>query len=70
VATWVLRGDDLTQVVIALTTKLEAIEASSDAVYASELLPGEDPSLLGYPDRNELFRVRAYAPATVPAGTH
>jgi hypothetical protein len=69
VATWVLRGDDLSQVIIALTTGLEVIEKAVDTRLRTELLPGEEPGLVPVPDAVELYRVRAYAAAKVPVAT-
>ncbi len=43
-----------------------ALEAVSEAVMSTKLLPGEDPALLPGPDRITLLRVAAYR-AAVPA---
>ncbi len=45
---------------LVLCTSADAIEAGNRTVEATELLPGEDPSLLHGPDRVEIYRVGAY----------
>lgn len=49
---WALVDEEHSAVrIIALATSLDALAAASDAVMATELLPGEDPALLSAPDR-------------------
>jgi hypothetical protein len=66
---WVLVDPERRSVVVvSLATSVEALEASSAALAAAPLLPGEDPALLVAPDRVVACRVsaaRASAPATV-----
>ena len=57
VSTQVLRAEDRSMVVLALSTGIETHEAAQRAVMATELLPGEDPALLGEPDRVHVDRV-------------
>jgi len=52
--------------VLHLATSTAALEAVSEAVMSTKLLPGEDPALLPGPDRITLLRVAAYR-AAVPA---
>jgi hypothetical protein len=57
VGIYVLRGSDLSSVVITLATSVETLDAAQQAVMATELTPGEDPALLPGPDRVEIHRV-------------
>ena len=52
-----LRDADNGVVVISLATTVEVLEAGQRAVLGTELLPEEDPALLGEPDRVEIHRV-------------
>ena len=61
---YVLRGSDLSSVVITLATSVDTLDAAQQAVMATELTPGEDPALLPGPDRVEIHRVTGHA--TVP----
>lgn len=54
---YVLRGSDLSSVVVTLATSVETLNAAQRAVMATELAPGEDPALLTGPDRVEIHRV-------------
>jgi hypothetical protein len=56
----VLRGSDLSTVIVTLATSVEALDAAQRAVMATELTPGEDPALLPGPDRVEIHRVTGY----------
>lgn len=56
-------NDDGTSVVIALTTSLQAIEDSQQAIMSTALLPGEDPALLTGPDRMHIAHVLSAVPA-------
>jgi len=49
--------------VLHLATSIAALEAVSQAVMSTKLLPGEDPALLPGPDRITQLRVAAYRPA-------
>ena len=69
VAVHVLRDDGNGVVVISLATGVEVLEAAQRAVLTTELLPGEDPALLGDPDRVQVHRVlAARLPDTAAAG--
>ena len=57
VGIYVLRGSDLSSVVVTLATSVETLDAAQRAVMATELAPGEDPALLSGPDRVEIHRV-------------
>ncbi len=57
VATWVLRGDDDALVVVSLVTALEVLDDIRQAVFATDLLPWEDPALLAEPERFDVDRV-------------
>jgi hypothetical protein len=52
-----LRGDDGSQVVIAIADSEQVLLDAEKAIMATELLPGEDPALLPGPDRIELYPV-------------
>jgi hypothetical protein len=60
VSVYVLRGSDLSSVVITLATSIETLDAAQQAVMATELTPGEDPALLPGPDRVEIHRVTSH----------
>jgi hypothetical protein len=62
---YVLRGSDLSSVVVTLATSVETLDAAQRAVMATELTPGEDPALLPGPDRVEIHRVTGHH---LPAG--
>jgi hypothetical protein len=69
VAVHVLRDPQNGVVVLGLTTTVETHEAVQRAVFATELLPGEDPALLTEPDRVHIDRVlRARLPEPAMAG--
>ena len=57
---YVLRGSDLSTVIVTLATSVETLDAAQRAVMATELTPGEDPALLPGPDRVEIHRVTGY----------
>ncbi len=57
VATYVLRGADDALVVVTLVTALEVLDDIRRAVFATDLLPWEDPALVGNPDRVDVDRV-------------
>ncbi len=68
VGVYVLRGRDLSSVIVTLATSVETLDAAQRAVMATELAPDEDPALLPGPDRVELHRVTGnYLPAAGPA---
>lgn len=54
---YVLRGSDLSSVVVTLATSVETLDAAQQAVMATELTPAEDPALLSGPDRVEIHLV-------------
>lgn len=67
VAGYVLcRPEDSAIVVVTLATSTDALEQITDAVFSTALLPGEDPTLLGGPDRVEVYRIENQARAEVP----
>ncbi|MGH3716420.1 MAG: hypothetical protein ACRDT4_23610 [Micromonosporaceae bacterium] len=68
VRTIALSGRDRAMVVLTLTTDAETIDAAQRAVRSTTLLPGEDPALLGGPDRVDLCAVTAGVRAAVQAG--
>jgi hypothetical protein len=57
VGIYVLRGSDLSSVVVTLATSVETLDAAQQAVMATELTPGENPALLPGPDRVEIHHV-------------
>ena len=57
VGIYVLRGSDLSSIVVTLATSVETLDAAQQAVLATELTPGEDPALLPGPDRVEIHHV-------------
>jgi hypothetical protein len=70
VSVYVLRGSDLSSVVITLATSVETLDAAQQAVMATELTPGEDLALLPGPDRVEIHRVTGhYLSAVGPAAS-
>ena len=50
---------DLAVAVVQLATSTDALDGIADAVFSTDLLPGEDPALLTGPDRVELYRLDA-----------
>jgi hypothetical protein len=71
VGVWVLRGPQFASVVCTLATSMAALDAITQAVMATELLPGEDAALLPGPDRVQTHQVTGYqmaAEAAFPAG--
>lgn len=70
VGVYVLRGSDLSAIVVTLATSVETLDATQRAVMATELTPGEDPALLPGPDRVEIHRVTGrHLPAAGPAAS-
>jgi hypothetical protein len=70
VGVYVLRAPDSGSLVITLATSVEAIDALQRAALSTQLLPGEDPALLGGPDAVELHQVTDYQmPATEPVAS-
>ncbi|WP_236796927.1 hypothetical protein [Amycolatopsis sp. GM8] len=63
---YVLRGDDLSGLVLGFADSVETIEAAQRTVMSTELLPGEDPAMLPGPDRMDLCHV-VFAELPVPA---
>ena len=57
VATYVFRGDDDALVVVTLVTGLPVLDDIRRAVFATDLLPWEDPALDGDPERVDVDRV-------------
>ena len=70
VGVYILRGSDLSSVVVTLATSVETLDAAQRAVMATELTPGEDPALLPGPDRVEIHRVTGrHLPAAGPVAS-
>ncbi len=70
VGVYVLRGSDLSSVVVTLATSVETIDALQRAVMATELGPDEDPALLPGPDRIEIHHVTGHhLPAAGPSAS-
>ena len=60
-----LRAADRAYLVIVLAGSMDAFDVASQAIMSTELLPGEDPALLGGPDRISFYRlVHADLPLT------
>ena len=60
-----LRAADHACLVIVLAESMDAFDVASQAIMSTELLPGEDPALLGGPDRISFYRlVHADLPLT------
>jgi len=67
IVTYVLsRPEDSSVVLVSLATSTEALEAVTDAVFSTSLLPGEDPAMLTGPDRVEVYRVENQSRSGVP----
>lgn len=62
-----LQADDRSLVHVGLATGADVLDTVQRRVMATELLPGEDPALLGGPDRIDICTVVASRSA-VPAG--
>jgi hypothetical protein len=70
VGVYVLRGSDLSSVVVTLATSVETIDTLQRAVMATELGPDEDPALLPGPDRIEIHHVTGHhLPAAGPSAS-
>ena len=72
VATFVLRAEDGTEIVIVVCDSEEALQRGNEVIGRTTLLPGEDPATLPGPDRVQTLRVvrafgRNLAPVEVPA---
>lgn len=65
-ATYVLRRDDGSGLVVTLADSEATLIRAGKVVMSTELLPGEDPALLRGPDRIEILAVAA--PATLETG--
>jgi hypothetical protein len=60
-----MRAADHAYLVVVLAESMDAFDAASQAIMSTELLPGEDPELLGGPDRISFYRlVHADLPIT------
>jgi hypothetical protein len=57
VVTYVLRGADDALVVVTLVTALDVLDGIRRAVFATDLLPWEDPALIADPERVDVDRV-------------
>ena len=54
---FVLHGQARAMLVLTFVTAAEHLEGILRRILSTELLPGEDPALLGGPDRTEVHRV-------------
>ena len=52
-----LRASDHAYLVVVLAETMEAFDIASQAIMSTDLLPGEDPALLGGPDRISFYRL-------------
>jgi hypothetical protein len=60
-----MRAADNAYTVIIMAENMDAFDVASQAIVSTELLPGEDPELLGGPDRISFYRlVHADLPIT------
>ncbi len=60
-----LRAADNACMVVVLAESMDSFDLASQAIMSTDLLPGEDPSLLGGPDRVSFYRlVHADLPLT------
>jgi hypothetical protein len=57
IATFVLRGPDGAEMIIAIARTEAAHDRANELIMSSQLLPGEDKALLPGPDRVERYRV-------------
>ncbi len=60
------RAPDGSLAVVALTTSLQAVEDTNQAIMSTSLLPGEDPATLTGPSRIQISWVLAASRRTVP----
>lgn len=68
IAVFVLQDADRGEIVLGLATSVETHEAVQRAIFATELLPDEDPALLRDPDRVQIARVVAVQLPAMTAG--
>jgi hypothetical protein len=60
-----MRAADNAYIVVVLAESMDAFDVALQAIMSTELLPGEDPELLGGPDRISFYRlVHADLPIT------
>jgi len=60
-----MRAADNAYLVVVLAETMDAFDTATQAIMSTELLPGEDPALLGGPDRVGFYRlVHADLPVT------
>ena len=60
-----MRAADNAYMVVILAESVDAFDAAAQAIMSTKLLPGEDPALLGGPDRISFYRlVHADLPIT------
>jgi len=60
-----MRAADNAYLVVVLAESMDVFDVASQAIMSTELLPGEDPELLGGPDRISFYRlVHADLPIT------
>ena len=60
-----MRAADNAYMVVVLAESMDVFDVASQAIMSTELLPGEDPELLGGPDRISFYRlVHADLPIT------
>ena len=60
-----MRAADNAYLVVILAESMDVFDVASQAIMSTKLLPGEDPALLGGPDRISFYRlVHADLPVT------
>ena len=62
-----LRGPDLGAVDLVFAASMDSLEEGNRRAMSTALLPGEDPALLGGPDRIDLHRVLHASDDLIPA---
>ena len=63
-----MRAADNAYIVVILAESMDAYDLALRAIMSTELLPGEDPELLGGPDRMSIYRL-VHADLPVPEGS-
>ena len=63
-----MRAADNAYLVVVLAESLDTFDAAGQAIMSTDLLPGEDPELLGGPDRISFYRL-VHADLPITAGS-
>jgi hypothetical protein len=63
-----MRAADNAYIVIVLAESMDVFDVASQAIMSTDLLPGEDPELLGGPDRIGFYRL-VHADLPIAAGS-